>query len=219
MINHLLVNSALKARGLGLSVVTTGPTSLGSNAQGYTRTQGSFLADGFTVGMEVTPSFGSQTPSYITALTDTLMTMHGGRAVMSAGQGRSLRVVLPAMRAFDNENITPVQGRWYVEGEYSPSTSRLRTITASRGSGDDTGEYFWRLYGIADTGLDAFSAMTSALLALYPPGAVLPIDETTAVHIGTLPAPWASSVQQDDPGFAVCTVTIPWFVLFTNPAF
>jgi len=219
MINHLLVNAALKARGLGLSVVTTGPVKLGSTVEGYTRTAGSFVDDGFTVGMEVTPSFGDQTPSYITKLTDTLMTMHGGRATMSPGNGRSLRVLLPPLIAFDNESITPIQGRWYVEGEYSPSTSQLRTVTASRGFGDATGEYFWRLYGIADTGLDAFAAMTTALLKLYPPGAVLPVDATTAVHIGNLPAPWASSVQPDDPGFAVVTVTIPWFVQFTNPAF
>jgi hypothetical protein len=218
MINHTLINAALKARALSLVVATTGSTTLAGTTTGYSRASGSFLTDNFVVGQEVTPSFGVQTPAFITAVSALTMSVNGGRTVQSAGAGRSLRVLLPAMRAFDNQTITPLEGRWFVEGEYSPSTAALSTITASRGYGEATGEYYWRLYGIAAVGDIPFHTMATALLACYPPGDGQALADGSVLRIGDNPAPCVrGNVTPDQAGFSVLTVVVPWRCSFTNP--
>lgn len=218
MINHSLVNLALRARALALSVCTTGLTTLSATATGYARTAGSFVADGFVVGMEVTPAgFTEATPCCISVVTAGALTIGGGRSAQASGAGRSLTVGLPAIRVYDNVALTPTPGRWYVEGEYSPSTAALSTLTASRGYGEVTGEYYWRLYGIAGVGDLAFLTVATALLALYPPGDGQALSDGAKLHIGRDPAPRIGGILPDAPGFAVLTVTIPWRCSFTNP--
>lgn len=217
-INPSVVNLALRARALTLSVCTTGSVTLAATAAGYTRTTGSFVTDGFLVGQEVTPAgFTQTTPAYITAVAALTLSINGGRTAQVAGAGRTLAVTLPAQRVYDNIAFTPTAGRWYAEGEYSPSTAALSTVTASRGYGEATGEYYWRLYGIAGVGELAFHAMATALLALYAPGDGQTLSDGSRLWISHNPAPRCGTVQPDQPGFAVLTLTIPWRCSFTNP--
>lgn len=218
MINRGLVNAALRARGVALVVCTTGSTSLSAIAAGYARASGSFINDGFVQGMEVVPSAGwtSATPGLVTLVADKLLTIRGGLTPQSAG-ARSLSVGLPALQYYDNDKFTPQQFRWFAEGEFSPSTSTLQTATASRGIGQATGEYYWRLYSVAETGDDALDAVTSALLRCYPPGDGQRLSDGTTLRIRQDIAPWAGSITNETTGHAVLTVTVPWRCSFTNP--
>jgi hypothetical protein len=218
VINHAVVSLALRTRGLALAVCTTGSTSLSATATGYARASGSFVTDGFVEGMEVTPaSFTQTTPGLVTAVTASTLTIYGGRTAQAAASGRTLSVELPAFRVYDNRTFARTANRWYVEAEYSPSTVRLSTVTASRGYGEATGEFYWRLYGVAGMGDTAFHAMATALLALYPPGDGETLSNGAVLHIANRPGPRAGNILPDDPGFAVLPLTIPWRCSFTNP--
>src|SRR4051812_43202806 len=58
MVDHSLLQLALRAKALTLTVATTGSASLSGTATGYARSSGSFITDGFKVGMEITATSG-----------------------------------------------------------------------------------------------------------------------------------------------------------------
>ena len=61
MISNSAVLLALRNRALSLVVATTGSVSLSATATGYARAAGSFVTDGFKVGMDLTAT-GFTTP-------------------------------------------------------------------------------------------------------------------------------------------------------------
>ncbi len=215
--NHEQAQLALESRLRAVVVATTGSQSLAATTTGYTRATGSFLTDGFAAGMEVTPAGFTQTAlGVITAVDDLTMTIDGGRTVQSAGAGRSLIAGLPALRAWENLDLEPITGRPYVEGDYVPATRDLRTIPSTGGVVEDTGLYIVKWYGIAGTGLLALSRAANALLALFRPGDVLALADSTTLRIRETPAPYRGQARADAPGWAVVTVTIPWRLYSTN---
>jgi hypothetical protein len=56
MLNHLAALIACRTRLATLEVCTTGTTTLEATATGFVRLAGSFVTDGFQVGMEVLPA-------------------------------------------------------------------------------------------------------------------------------------------------------------------
>ncbi len=215
--NHELAQLALEARIRTVVVATTGLVTLAATATGYTRSTGSFLTDGFAAGMEVVPAGFTQTDAgVITNVDDLTMTINGGRTIQGAGAGRSLIAGLPQLRAWENVELEPVSGRPYFEGDYVPATRDLRTVPAAGGITEDTGIYVVKWYGIAGTGLLALSRAANALLALFKPGDVLALVDSTALRIREKPGPWRGQARADAPGWAVVTVTIPWRLYSTN---
>jgi hypothetical protein len=216
-VDHTAVHLALRARLLTLEVCTTGTTTLEAVAAGYQRASGSFVTDGFAVGMEVTPTgFTQTTVGVITAVTATLLTISGGRTVEASGAGRSLAVTVPGVRAWPNVRVAPVVGRPYLEEEYVPGTSRVRTFPAASGSLEDTGLYVLRWYAPAETGLQALTQPADAVLALFKGGTALAVAAGLTCRVRTDPAPFRSAVRAAAAGWAVVTITIPWRLDYLN---
>src|SRR3972149_4040320 len=98
-----LAHLAIRSRVASVVVATTGSITMSATATGYARTTGSFLTDGFAVGMEVTPTGFTQTTVGIVTNVETLaLEIFGGRAVQSAGAGRTLTTKLPTKRGWEN---------------------------------------------------------------------------------------------------------------------
>jgi hypothetical protein len=216
MIDHNAVLLALRAPLLTLSVCTTGSVSLSATSAGYARATGSFLTDGFYVGMEVTPSGFTQTAvGVITALTATLMTIKGGRTVQASGSGRSITAALPSNMGWDNVRVEPVTGEPYGEEDYVPAPGKLLGMSTG-GSREETGLYVLRLYAPDSIGTGPFYAIAKAILALYPcgPGPVLTSGDQ--LFLRDDPAPFAGPVRPDKPGWAVCTITMFWRLYTSN---
>src|SRR5450759_593504 len=121
-ISHDIMQQAMRTRALTLSVCTTGSISMSTTATTYVRATGSFISDGFAVGMEITPTgFTTSTVSTIVApLTATTITVVGPLVVDVAAGGRTLTVGFPSLRAFENASLNtgdglPVAGRPYAE--------------------------------------------------------------------------------------------------------
>jgi hypothetical protein len=216
MPDHTSIQFALRARLLTLEVCTTGATTLESTLSGYQRASGSFLTDGFTAGMEVTPTGFTETEvGVITAVDALTMTIDGGRSVQSSGAGRTLAVNLPELRAWDNVALAPVAGRPYIEEVYIPATVSLLSAPSAGGTAEDTGLYVVRWYGLANKGLAALSRAASATLELFKPGTGLNIADGTVRVRGDI-GPFRGAMQADAPGWMLVTITVPWRLYSVN---
>lgn len=213
------VQLALRNRAITqLVVCTTGMLSLSATATGYARAAGSFVTDGFAVGMEVAPAgFAVNKPSIVTGVADLALTVRDARAAEAAAGGRSLVVGFPEQRALDNVQYEQLPtGRVYVEEDFVEGTSTLRSIPAAGGVLEDTGLYILRWNGIANTGMRSLRDPMKALRALFRPGTTLPLADGTAVRVRTDVSPTISAIRPGAPGWSVISIAIPWRLLSLN---
>lgn len=205
---------ALRARATGVSVATTGTTSIAASSAGYTRAAGSFATDGFCVGMELLASGfatsgnnGYKVVTSVSALSlgvASLTTM----STEAAGGNELLIVRLPEGKAWDNVQFSPTAKRPYVEEDFIPATKTLRGMK-NGGLVQETGLYVLKLYGLSDTGVSAIRKTLDALEALYAPGTTLTAGPLT-VRVRTDLAPWQGQILPQGDGWSVCSLTIPW---------
>lgn len=211
-----LIDLAFRQRLATLVVAATGLGTFAATATGYTRSSGSFLTDGFTVGMQVKPLGFSQTDyGVIIGLTATTMTIDGGRTAQSAGSNRSLTAGLPRDVVFENITYTPNPALPYVEGELVPQPSSLLSFPAQSGTREDRGLYVVRWNGIAGTGALGMRRAADALLALFTPGTAFAAG-SDVVRVRGDSAPFASLITQRPSGHALVTLTIPWRMYRSN---
>jgi hypothetical protein len=208
---------AMRAQAETLQVATTGAVSLSATATGYARASGSFLADGLVPGLEVLAAgFGTGANNgsrTILAVTSGTVTVLGGCTAEIAGAGRSLTVGLPALRAWENIALTPVQGRPHVEEQFIPGPGNLVTL-GTFGQMLYEPMYQLALYGIANAGLGAVVKYADAILALFPPKLALTLTGGDILRVRGDVAPFRGQMifRQDLPGHAVVPVTIPFRV-------
>lgn len=216
MIDTTATQLALRNRAIGLTVCTTGSTSLAQTPTGFSRLAGSFVTDGFKVGMEVTPTgFATAVVGIITAVAALALTVSGTRVADPSSAGRTISVGLPALRAFENTDFTRIDGRPYLEEDFVPAPPFLLTANAANGTLEETGLYVLKWYGLSNYGLSALRASTDALRALFAPGTSLAAG-TDTVRISSRPGPYAGQILPVDGGWSVITLTIPWRAFSTN---
>ena len=211
MIDELATQLAFRNRALTLSVCTTGSTTLTATTSGYTRASGSFVTDGFKVGMEVSGTGFNATnnaPSLIVGVAASTLTIDRATAntVQTAAAARTLSVGLPALRSWENKKFTPTAKRLYIAEQFTPSTHKMVTFPASQGLAVETGLYVLTLYGVDDTGVAGIRKTIGALKALFAPGTTI----TSSVYVRTDIGPTAGQIIPLDNGFATCQLTIYW---------
>lgn len=220
MIDEAAVQLAFRARTLSVVVATTGSTVLGATTTGYSRPSGSFVAEGFCVGMEVVSAgFGAPenaTPKIVTAVSALVLECVGCVAEGATG-ARSLTVGAPLLRAFENAEFLPVSGRPYLEEEFVPGAGSLLTFPANGAVAEDTGLYVLKWHGLNGTGIAALRKSVMALKALFAPGTAMVVGNSTVrVRAGSGNAPYSGQIIPMDGGWAVVVLTIPWRAYSTN---
>lgn len=217
MNTHLAIQLALRSKLLSLSVCTTGSVTLAATTTGYSRTTGSFVTDGFAVGMEVLPAgFTANLRATITSVLALAITVNRTLTAEAAGAGRSLTVGLPGTRVWENAEpedaagapASIVQGSPYFKEQYLPGPAARATL----GSG---GEFEWlplyvpHIYVPSNGGANAARKYTDALLSHFKPETTMAVG-TDTLRVKSKPAaPFSGQLLQGDPGFAVVPVTIP----------
>ena len=218
MISHTQCQLALRAKLLTLSVCTTGSATLAASALGYTRASGSFVADGFAPGMEVTPTGFTQTATgVVTAVTAGLLTIAGGRTVQTAGAGRTVAVGLPALRVEENRDPgqgQPVTGVPYVLEQYIPGPMS-RYTSGPLGRLNAEPQYAVHVYIKSNTGFLAAAKYADALLTLFAPGVTVTLTNGDVVRVRGDVGPFRGQLMQDT-GWCVVPVTIPLRIDTTN---
>lgn len=207
-INHTAAHLAARTQLLTLSVVTTGSTTLSATTTGYARAAGSFVTDGFAVGMEVTPSgFAVNTVDVITAVTALALTVKNTRTAEAAAGSRTLAVLLPATRAWENVEIEPTTGVPYISEEYVPGPTEKITL-GPLGEVEALPLYLPRIFVPKNIGRAAASKYADALLNLFAPGRDLTISGAS-LSVRTSPGPFPGQLLQTQDGWAFVPVTIP----------
>jgi hypothetical protein len=199
---------ALRSKLAALLVATTGVMSLSATSTGYARTTGSFVTDGFAVGMEVTPAgFATNTPRVITAVTALALTVSGAVTPETAAGSRSLTVGLPVSRAWENVAFQPTAGVPWVREEFLPGPTTQVTI-GPNGELEALPQYAIYVNVKDDTGLTA-KRYVNALRVLFAPRTEMQLTNGDWLRVRADTGPYAGQLQQSQPGFATQPLTIP----------
>jgi hypothetical protein len=144
-------------------------------------------------------------------------------AIMLALRTRLLTTSgLPAVanRVKVNKAYTQSPGVPYLEEDFAPSPPILISTPGQGGTIRGSGLYIIRWYGLQDKGSAAIRAGVQAILARFTIGTTLALTNGDAVRIGTPTDPatgaYAGQIRSTGDGFAVCTITIPYWLLTTN---
>ncbi len=224
-LDQVAAQIALRTRAATLSVCTTGSTTLGQDANGFTRLTGSFITDGFFQGMEITPSgFTDTTRRIVSGVSALGMSVVGGLSVDGATAGRTLSVGLPQDRRYEMRDADqPDELRHYLEEEWVPRPIARRSFPADGATMIESALWVLRWYGLP--GYDAFAIRkcVSGVLDLFTPGTTIAAGAHTLIVGGgdgnpggvTGVAPQAGQILRSG-SHAVCPITIPVWAFTTN---
>lgn len=201
----------IRARVLATVVASTGSITLTATTSGYTRDAGSFITDGFVVGLEVTPlGFSANTVDVIDSVTDLTITTKRARAAQASGAGRSLTAYLPQTHALNGDTVQLRPGYPAWREEFVPAPPETITMSPNGGRTNDSGLYFATLILGQEYGDLAMDAMTSAILARFTSGTQIAADDAV------LWVPWRNGASPgqlkpyDTPGVNYQQIRIPW---------
>lgn len=225
MIDHGAARLALRTLLATLSVCTTGSTTLAASATGgqggasaFTRAAGSFLSDGFAVGMELTATgfatSGNNGTAVITALSATVCTVSKTLTTDTAAAGCALAVGVPSSVLYENIPTSLAAGSPYLAEQYLPGPAVTRTVGHSA-SIEATPTYVLTVGVPVATGTLAADGYVGALLTLFAPGTALTVG-SDSLRVRGDPAPFAGQLLRVEPGWMVQTVTIPLRTYATN---
>jgi hypothetical protein len=227
MLDHLAVQRACRTRLGTMLVCTTGATSLSVTATGYARTAGSFVTDGFEVGLEVRGAgFANAINNGVGVITrvDPLALRvslvvatyaSGVRTVTrpatvaeGAAGGRTLSVGLPSFAAWENVGFVPETGIPYWDEQYVRGPASLNTIGPN---GRITGEpmYLPRINVQSDTSVEAPSRYAAAMINAFPPGDKIVLPNGDVLEIRGDAAPYSGQLLPNGAGFAGLLSTVP----------
>lgn len=217
MIKHHAIQLALEQRLLTLLVCTTGSTTLSASVTGYARSAGSFIADGFGVGMELVASgFANPANNGVKLVTgvSALAITCAGTVVETAAAGRTLTVGAPSTTAYENIDYEPVTSRPFFEPQYlgGPQTQ----VTVGPGGDVELRPLFVVQVHVAqNVGEVAASRYADALLDHFPPRLELPADGHV-VRVHWNPAPFRGQILRLENGFSFVSVSVPLWVRSPN---
>lgn len=193
-----------------MAVCTTGSVSLSATTTGYARATGSFLADGFALGMEITPAgFAANPVDTLIGVTALTLTTKAARAAEGAAGGRTISVGPPLSRAWENVGpFTPVTGVPFLDEQFVRGPGTLDTLGPN---GRLTGEplYLPRINVPANVGIEAAHRYADAMLNRFPPGDKLLLASGDTVDVRGDLTPYGGQLLQGAPGFAGLLCTIP----------
>lgn len=218
MVDDQIALVALRNRVLSVAGPTTGSITLSVTSTDYVRASGSFITDGFVVGMEVTGAgcsvAGNNGAHRVTAVA-ALSLSCDGLATEASASGKTVSVGLPALRAWENIDFTPTAGRWFVEEDYLPGPAVQETL-GPQGQVETLPEYVLRLYGLENTSTAALYKLANALLEHLPPRHNLVLSDGNVVVIRTNPAPYRGQLLRTKDGWAMVSVVFPCRVRSAN---
>lgn len=202
---------ALRARLLSLPPVAQAAGSLAATSEGYTRTEGSFLEDGFYAGMEVVPSgFADTASSIVTSVTAKVLYTTGTRAVEGEAGERSLTSALPPLVAWENTDsaeFPPAADRWWVDENYVPGPKRTISLGALAEM-EHKPLYVVKLYSPPGYDVPAPYKVADSIEGRFPPRLSMPLPDGSALRVRGDAAPYRGQLTVRE-GWALITVTIP----------
>jgi len=215
MLDNFASLMILRNRLLTVKFADTGPTTLVATGNGFTRPAGDFVADGLVKGMEITPTgFTNNDVGVIKTIEPTAITLINARLAQVSGAGRSLSVVIPELREWENIKMDPNEERWSVKEEFVFGNNQQDSL-GPLGTMSHYPIYIVTVYGLPGIGAKALYKMVDTILDVFPPRLVLTLADGTVLRIRSEPAPFRGPTLYDD-GDPFIIVTIPLWARTTN---
>lgn len=226
-LSYAEVRAACRARLLTLTAASTGSTSLSASSAGYARASGSFLADGFRPGMEVTASgFGTaanngtgivtyvsatelRVSGYTLAASDGAWTRTARTlAAEAAGAGRTVLAGLPTVRAWEGVRHEILDGvPWIEESLIGGPTARPFFPDGSDVVAEPQYQTVWHLP--SDVGTGAQDSYVDGLFALFAPGTAMALPSGRNLRVRQSTGPFMAALGRLRPGFLTTSITFP----------
>lgn len=218
--NYATIDLGLRAQLLTTVLPATGSATLSAVAAGFSRASGSFLADGFAVGMSIAAtgfSAANNAEAVVSGVTATLLSVAGGRVAQTASSGRAVAAVLPAARIYEGGQYEPAPGVPFLETELVPEPSELIGGPAEGGTVEVRGLFVVRLFTPAGMGSLGTRLVGDAILERFTPGTTFPAGPDVVRVRGGL-APYSSALLGNarQSGHSLLPLTIPWRVYRRN---
>lgn len=211
MLDPRAAKASLRARLVGTVVAFTGTMALSATAIGYVRTNGSFVTDGFTVGMEVTPTgFASGAVEVVTDVQPLTLTVSTAHAVQASASGRALSAKMPQRRAFDGQPLEILPDRLALREEYVPAPADTITTSPRGGLTNESGFYVVTLFAPVAVAEWVLDAMGHALKRRFAGGTVIAAGDVAMRCTQRPGVSLGQILPYDTPGVAFRTVRIPW---------
>ncbi len=226
MVDERLARIALQGQLLTAVFATTGVVAdLSASASKFIRATGSFIADGFEVGMEITATgfVAANNAARVVKNRSALeLEVTGPLSAQALAASRSITAGVPVSRAWDNidPHDTWAPGtRPRIADRFVPATAILRSFPAQGGLMVETGLYIVTYYGLWDKGDAALRRASTTIKRLFTPGTNLTAGtDTIRIRGGGEgePATQSGEVTPLDNGWAYVQVTVPWWAMTIN---
>lgn len=218
MIDTLQMQLALRAHALTLSVCTTGSATLGASASGFTRSAGSFLADGFYPGMEVEASgFASNDGTHVIEEVSATLLSVTGLDVESESAGRTISVGLPSQRSWENDDFDPPTGSPWVDEQFIPGPTR-QVSSGPNAHMEARPMYQLTVHALEDKDVGAPRSYGTALLQHFRPTTSIALSNGDFLRVRTDTGPFEGQLIRRRAGFASVPVTFPLRLYTLNTA-
>ena len=212
MIDYELLQSALINLLKDIEFSTTGAITISAVNQSFIRSSGSFVDDRFYAGMEVTGTglgdAANEAASVIEEVTDTTLTVDRALITEAAGAGKTLSLLLPSKRGWENVKLDPQSGYPYIEEEMVPGPATHATV------GNPGWEDFFPLWTIRvsvpiEVGSSCLNRYSDGILGLFPPNLAGTLSTGDTWRVRTDPAPFREQSVNIRKGWITAPVTIP----------
>lgn len=215
MIDHGRYHLAARAR-LRSFVAAETVDAIASAGSQFTRTAGSFLADGFAPGMEVLaagfPGAAQNGLAIVTRVETLTLTVDRALGTASASASHSVTAGVPDFFLMENaEEATrsPSPGRPWMAESYLPGSPSAQRTFGTGGQVEVLPSYVARVYVPENSGALAARRYTDAVIRHFPPGLPLALASGEFGWVRWDQGPFPSPLTYAMPGFAGVTVTIP----------
>lgn len=218
MIDTYALQKALRTKALSLSVASCNGVDLSATVATFSRASGSFLTDGFSVGMEVVSAGFSESANnatwVATAVTALTLEIDGSLTTESAGAGKTLSVGLPAARAWENIKFEPTTDAPWIDEQLVPGPTRQISV-GPLGTIESRVLYQLTVHVPENKGIGAPTQYADAVMALFAPRTQVTFGSDVA-RVRTDTGPYRGQMIRRVPGWVSVPVVIPLEIRTAN---
>lgn len=220
MISYHEIQLALRIKLKTLQVVTSGAIEMSVTGSTFSRASGSYLADGFAAGMELTGAgmidITNNAPAVIRVVRDAAIEVDRALGTESSGVGKTLLVGLPSRRQWENVEFDPKANDPYIEEQLIPGPNSQITVGPG-GTVESLPMYNVLVHVPTQVGTGAHNRYADAILNLFPPRLALVAANGDAVRVRADTAPFRGQAINTRQGWFTVTVSIPLRSFTINP--
>lgn len=215
MIDHARWHLAVRNR-LRTLVVAAAVGQVGTSGSAFTRSAGSWVAEGFAPGMEIQvggfPGAGQNGTYLVREVSELQLDVGEVLGATAAGPGRTVMAGVPSVFVLENSEIddfSPTPGRPWFSEAWLPGGGTAQRTMGSGGEVEALPSYVVAAHVPQKSGGLVARRYADRIIGLFPPGLSIDVGPGDFCWVRWDQGPFPSQLAPSRPGWAVLTVTIP----------